>query len=170
MKWQKERDDLIAQTKAFVQSVTGRTPQAVLSSVFNKPAPIPAPIEDPSEDPFAVLTQVSPPPLPIEQVASPLATEAESAESKPAETKSAETTPAEVRAPEARPVEATPIDQELPAAEAPPPSDIRKEIQARVAAFQAHQHRFHRERDAYFNSVLTKARSAIEDGPDVPSP
>ena len=65
MKWQKERDDLIAQTKAFVQSVTGRTPQAVLSSVFNKPAPI----EDPSEDPFAVLAPVSPPPLPIEQVA-----------------------------------------------------------------------------------------------------
>jgi hypothetical protein len=38
-------------------------------------------------------------------------------------------------------------------------SDIRKEIQSRVAAFQAHQHRFAREREAFFNSVLTKARS-----------
>jgi hypothetical protein len=177
MKWQKERDDLIAQTKAFVQSVTGRTPHAVLSSVFNKPAPIPAPIEDPSEDPFAVLAPVSPPPLPSEQVAT--ATEAESAGSKSVEAKSveaksveakpAETAPAEVRAPEARPAEAALIEQELQAAKAPTPSDIRTEIQTRVAAFRAHQHRFHRERDAYFNSVLTKARSAIKDGPDVPS-
>jgi hypothetical protein len=158
MKWQKERDDLIAQTKAFVQSVTGRTPQAVLSAVFNKPAPI----EDPLEDPFAVLTPISPPPLPIEQVAAAISTEA-----KPAETEPAQAKPAEVRAPEARPAEATPIEGELQAAKAS--GDIRKEIQSRVAAFQAHQHRFHRERDAYFNSVLTKARAAIKDGPDVPS-
>jgi hypothetical protein len=114
MKWQKERDDLIAQTKAFVQSVTGRTPQAVLSPVFNKPAP-------------------------IEQVVAANSTEAK------------------------------PIEQDLPPPKAPAPGDVRKEIQTRVAAFQAHQHRFHRERDAYFNSVLTKARSAIEDGPDIPS-
>jgi hypothetical protein len=172
MKWQKERDDLIAQTKAFVQSVTGRTPQAVLGSVFNKPAPV----ENPFEDPFAVLAlaPISPPPLPLEQDAAAIATEAKPVETKPAEAKSAEAKSAEaksaeVRAPEARPAEATPIEQELPAAKAPASGDIRKEIQARVAAFQAHQHRFHRERDAYFNSVLTKARSAIEDGPDVPS-
>ena len=136
MKWQKERDDLIAQTKAFVQSVTGRTPQAVLSPVFNKPAPI--------ENPFVAPAPVSPPPLPIEQVVAANSTEA-------------------------RPAEATPIEQDLPPAKAPTPGDVRKEIQTRIAAFQAHQHRFHRERDAYFNSVLTKARSAIEDGPDIPS-
>jgi hypothetical protein len=135
MKWQKERDDLIAQTKAFVQSVTGRTPQAVLSAVFNKPAPI--------ENPFVAPAPVSPPPLPIEQVVAANSTEA-------------------------RPAEAAPIEQYLPP-KAPTPGDVRKEIQTRVAAFQAHQHRFHRERDAYFNSVLTKARSAIEDGPDIPS-
>jgi hypothetical protein len=130
MKWQKERDDLIAQTKAFVQSVTGRTP-AVLSPVFNKPAPI--------ENPFVAPAPVSPPPLPIEQVVPANSTEAK------------------------------PIEQDLPPPKAPAPGDVRKEIQTRVAAFQAHQHRFHRERDAYFNSVLTKARSAIEDGPDIPS-
>jgi hypothetical protein len=131
MKWQKERDDLIAQTKAFVQSVTGRTPQAVLSPVFNKPAPI--------ENPFVAPAPVSPPPLPIEQVVPANSTEAK------------------------------PIEQDLPPPKAPAAGDVRKEIQTRVAAFQAHQHRFHRERDAYFNSVLTKARSAIEDGPDIPS-
>jgi hypothetical protein len=45
---------------------------------------------------------------------------------------------------------------------------VRKEIQSRVAAFQAHQHRFQREREAYFKSVLTKACSAIEGRSDAP--
>ena len=137
MKWQKERDDLIAQTKAFVQSVTGRAPQAVLSPILSKPAPI--------ENPFVVPVPapVSPPPLPVEQVVAAKSAEASA--------------------------EATPIEPDPSPVKAPPPSDVRKEIQTRVAAFQAHQHRFHRERDAYFNSVLTKARSAIKDGPDVPS-
>jgi hypothetical protein len=54
-------------------------------------------------------------------------------------------------------------------ARALPQSDVRKEIQNRVAAFQAHQHRFHAEREAYFKSVLTKVRSAIENGTDAPS-
>lgn len=143
MKWQKERDELIAQTKAFVQSVTGRTPQAVLGPVFNKAAP--------AENPFAasVPDPVAPPPLPIEHIVA----------AKPAET---------------RPIETAPIEQVEPLVDpslvmAPAQSDARKEIQTRVAAFQAHQHRFHRERDAYFNSVLTKARSAIEDGSGAPS-
>ena len=62
----------------------------------------------------------------------------------------------------------------IPLLEAPPfrvlpHSEVRREIQNRVAAFQAHQHRFHREREAYFKSVLTKVRSAIENGPDTPS-
>lgn len=143
MKWQKERDELIAQTKAFVQSVTGRTPQTVLSPIFNKPAPI--------ENPFVVPAPASPPPLPTEQVVA----------TKSTETRLTETRLTEARPAEATPTEATPIEQDL----SPTPSDVRKEIQTRVAAFQAHQHRFHRERDAYFNSVLTKARSAIKDGP-----
>jgi hypothetical protein len=50
-----------------------------------------------------------------------------------------------------------------------PHSDVRQEIQSRVAAFQAHQHRFHREREAYFKSVLTRARAEIDNGPDAPS-
>jgi hypothetical protein len=139
MKWQKERDDLIAQTKAFVQSVTGRTPQAVLS-------PSSKAIENPFVTPAPA--SLSPPPLPIEPVVTAKSTEA--------------------RAAEATPIETKPIEQDLPPAKALTPSDVRKEIQTRVAAFQAHQHRFHRERDAYFNSVLTKARSTIEDGPDIP--
>ncbi len=44
--------------------------------------------------------------------------------------------------------------------------EVRKEIQSRVAAFRANQHRFQREREAYYNAVLTKARSTGQDNPD----
>ena len=160
MKWQKERDDLIAQTKAFVQSVTGRTPQAVLSPVFSKPAPV--------ENPFVVPAAASPPPLPIVEVAP-----VKSAEATSAETGSAGAGSAEPKPTESTPIETKPVEQDSTLTKAPAPGpapgDVRKEIQSRVAAFQAHQHRFHRERDAYFHSVLTKARSSSEDGPDVPT-
>jgi hypothetical protein len=41
-------------------------------------------------------------------------------------------------------------------------SDVRTEIQARVANFRAHQQRFNRERAEYFSATLTKLRTAIE--------
>ena len=129
MKWAKERDDLIAQTKAFVQSVSGRKPQAAPEPV----RPVPAPIENP----FAELVSKPAANAPIENFA-----------------------PAE-------PVAKVEKASDLPPA--PAQGDVRKEIQTRVAAFQAHQHRFHREREAYFNSVLTKARSALEKDPDAPT-
>ena len=130
MKWIKERDELIAQTKAFVQSVTGRRPQ---------PAADPLPVEPVgNETPvFAALSV---------QVESAIAFEP---------TRSVE------------PIDIVPV-LEAPSARVLPQSDVRAEIQNRVAAFQAHQHRFHREREAYFKSVLTKVRSAIENGPDRP--
>ena len=40
-------------------------------------------------------------------------------------------------------------------------SGMREEIQGRVAAFRAHQQLFDRERDAYFNAVLTKVRASL---------
>jgi len=151
MKWQKERDDLIAQTKAFVQSVTGRTPHAVLGPLFNKAAPAgpapAAPVGEPeSENPG--------PRYPIPGEFIDAKSQGSSGSSSPPGDNAIE------------PVEPT---IGLLAANGPAQSDVRKEIQARVAAFQAHQHRFHREREAYFNAVLTKARSAPENGSDVPS-
>jgi len=135
MKWLKERDDLIAQTKAFVQSVSGRKPQVAPAPVSVGPVSVrPVPIENP----FAEL--VSDPAAnaaPIENFAS------------------------------VEPIAKVEKTSDLPPA--PAQSEVRREIQTRIAAFQAHQHRFHREREAYFNSVLTKARSAIENGPDAPT-
>jgi hypothetical protein len=145
MKWSKERDDLIAQTKAFVQSVTGRRPlvapepvsigqvsvrEVSVTPVSVRSAPIENPVAEPVSNPFANAVQ-------IENIV-----------------------PAE-------PIERVKQSSDLPPA--PVQSEVRKEIQTRIAAFQAHQHRFNRERDAYYNSVLAKARSEIENGPDTPT-
>jgi hypothetical protein len=115
MNWSTKRDALIAETMAFVQSVTGKQP-GVTATV--------------SVRPVSVAT------APIDSSGS-TSTEAEHA-------------------------------VELPPVTVLPRSEIRKEVQTRIAAFQAHQHRFQREREAYFNSVLTKARSTFEAGPEVP--
>jgi hypothetical protein len=135
MKWAKEREVLIAQTKAFVQSVTGRRPEIAL-----EPTPLELNRTEPPRTEAPVFTtrpvQAEPPVLfePIEKI------------------------------------ERTHVPPlEAPPARVLPQSEVRKEIQNRVAAFQAHQHRFHREREAYFKSVLIKVRSAIENGPDAPS-
>ena len=132
MKWAKERDVLIAQTKAFVQSVTGRRPDNTVES-----------------------------------------TSVEMKRTEPARTDYSGFTPRSVPADSFESIEK--VEQTaIPVVEAPPVrvlphSEVRREIQNRVAAFQAHQHRFHREREAYFKSVLIKVRSAIENGPDAPS-
>jgi hypothetical protein len=121
MKWTKERDLFIAQTMAFVQSITRKEPET--------------------------------------------------------ETRAAETWAAEARA-EVR-IEFTRID-EIEKVERPieivqmirplpiPRGDVREEIQGRVAAFRAHQQLFHREREAYFNSVLAKLRASTESRPKAP--
>jgi hypothetical protein len=125
-KWATERDDLIAQTMAFVRSVTDRKPEVAVE---------PLPVE----------------PLPAESLR---AQKSFSAPSVP----SIEST---------APTDAAPLPGMLPF-RALTQGDVRKEIQSRVAAFQAHQHRFQREREAYFNSVLTQARSTIEGESDAP--
>lgn len=132
MRWAKERDSLIAQTRAFVQSVIGgRSEKASTEADQLRPIAI--------ENTFAVAP----------------ATPAEEAD-------------AIEKSENVEPVQALP-PAELPSATELPVEDslqdeVRKEIQNRVAAFQAHQHRFAREREAYFNEVLTKARSAITRG------
>jgi hypothetical protein len=135
MKWSKERDDLIAQTKAFVQSVTGRRPQLAPERVSIG----------------AALVRAVPIDNPVAQLVSNSAASAGPIENFVA----------------AESIERGEQTSDLPPVTAQ--SEVRKEIQTHIAAFQAHQHRFHREREAYFNAVLTKARSAIKNGPDVPT-
>jgi hypothetical protein len=102
MKWDQERDLLIAQTMAFVQSVTG--------SVAYPDTP------------------AAPPPanVPAANVASPR----------------------EVLTP--------------PRLSTPKHSELRDEIQRRVAAFRVRQEIFARDRDEYCNATLARARAITE--------
>ena len=118
MSWTEERDLLIAQTMTFVQSITGRKPDAETRVEARK---------------FAPLDEIERVERPVEIVN--------------------EIVNAVVPASRPSPV---------------PRSGVREEIQGRVAAFQAHQRLFNRERDEYFKSVLTKARASIESQPKAP--
>jgi uncharacterized membrane protein YccC len=100
MTWKTERDLLIAQTMAFVQSVSGKASK--------------------TQDPAELLVR------PNAVVASPR----------------------EVLSP----APPSPSKQ----------SDLREEIQRRVAAFRARQQLFDRDRDAYFNATLARARAINE--------
>jgi hypothetical protein len=135
MKWIKERDLFIAQTMAFVQSVTGKKPAA-----------------EAREAPRDVLFQ-SP------QVQSSLAQSAPvdeiAAEARRVEILKAETFKIEAVQAGTLKIETAQVTRSSPAF-----GDVRQEIRGRVAAFRAHQELFHRERDEYYNSVLTRVRAS----------
>lgn len=122
MKWAKERDLLIAQTMAFVQSIAGN----------GKP--------------------------------SDTETRAARIEFTPVEFTSAKFDSADEIEKVEHGKEIVPVMRPRPL----PRSEIREEIQGRVAAFRAHQQLFHRDRDAYFNSVLARLRASTPSPPKAP--
>jgi hypothetical protein len=154
MDWKKERDLLIAQTLAFVQSVTGKTPDLALNSLEPKPSPEQKALEPPA-----------PGQIFLEQASAVQSSDGEGSPSP------------DVRVGQLAPIEAIKIDEKT----APPPKDdaktikdiklslhvprstvssaIRTEMQARLANFRAHQERFHRERDEYYSATLRDVRT-----------
>jgi hypothetical protein len=107
MQWKKDRDLLVAQTMAFVQSVAGKRLDAGKAAA----TPDVAAMEAGAVETVEPLREA-----PIEiSVSGPIIA-----------------------------------------------SDVRAEMQARVANFRAHQARFDREREAYCNATLAKARAAIQ--------
>ena len=154
MDWKKERDLLIAQTLAFVQSVTGKTPDLALTSLEPKVS-----LEQKALEPPA-LGQRS-----LGQTSPAQASDAEGPLSPVA------------KAVRLAPIEAIKLDEKA----APPPkdapkaikdiklsihaprsivsSDVRTEMQSRLANFRAHQERFHRERDEYYSATLRDVRT-----------
>ena len=132
MKWIKERDLFIAQTMAFVQSVTGKKP-AVEARVAPRDVLFQSPQVQSSPAQSAALDEIA-------------------AEDRPAETFRTEAVQAQAGTLKIETAQST--------LSSPAISDVRQEIRGRVAAFRAHQELFHRERDAYYNSVLTRVRAA----------
>lgn len=163
MKWMKERDLLIAQTMAFVQSVTGKPPEAG---------------KKPPEAVKAVAGSVASGPIALRSVET---VESTAASAPPSDVTPPRTPPA-ARAPtvtEARPAEARAVEARTePPWKAPslPPlsfpdlrEDFQSEIRARVANFRAHQERFTREREAYCAATMAKVHATLNKG-EVPPP
>ena len=152
MKWMQERDLLIAQTLAFVQSVTGKTPEAektVATSVARLSVETSETIAT-SETTHA--TSVLPD---IEALLGRTAPAAQAPRDAPREV-SREETPREISRP------APPARLDLR-------EDLQSEIRARVANFRAHQERFNREREAYCTATMAKVHAALKEG-ELPPP
>lgn len=137
MKWMRERDALIAQTLAFVQSVTGRRDAGgPLPPVVPEPPPspttIPSPVVSATVEAPDSLAKSSPEKIGLEERSLQ---------------KNAEPVPP---SPSARPLA---------------PSDFQRELKARIETFRAHQERFNREREEYFSATLARLRAEIKDGP-----
>ena len=144
MKWMKERDLLIAQTMAFVQSVTGKMPEAektVAASVAL----------------LAVETSET----------TRAAAALPNIESLLAETPPATQAPREVSREVSRDVSREmprEISRPAPLARPDLQEDFQSEIRARVASFRAHQERFNREREAYCSATMAKVHAALREG------
>ena len=142
MKWMKERDLLIAQTMAFVQSVTGKTPEAEKTI-----APPAALLSVETSEPVRAV-------VPLPDIESLLAKAAAAAQ-----------VPNEVSAEISREISAP-----APLACLDLREDFQSEIKARVANFRAHQERFNREREAYCSATMAKVHAALREGELPPRP
>jgi len=142
MKWMRERDLLIAQTMAFVQSVTGKTPEAektISASVALLSVETSETIRAAAALPDAALADIK---------------------SLLAETPPATQAPRDVSREEIQ----REISRPAPLARLDLREDFQSEIRARVANFRAHQERFNREREAYCSATMAKVHAALREG------
>jgi hypothetical protein len=147
MDWKRERDALIAQTDAFVQSVAGKkeaSDRAVEARLDGR------------------LPPVMPPQPSLQASAAPF-------EAAPASVSPIQSLTSQSLSPQSSPKESLPIasprPNEPPRLTPPVPlgiqDEVKIEIQARIANFRAHQDRFNRERDEYFSATWAKLRTAL---------
>jgi hypothetical protein len=159
MKWMKERDLLIAQTMAFVQSVTGKPPEA----------------EKKPEAAKTVATSVAL--LSIEtsettRAAAALADIVSLLAEAPPATQAPRDISREVSRDISREVSRDVSREEMPREISRPAplahldlrEDFQSEIRARVANFRAHQERFNREREAYCSATMAKVHASLREG------
>ena len=151
MKWMRERDLLIAQTMAFVQSVTGKTPETektVTASVARLSVETSETIRAVGAPPDAALPDIK-----SLLAGTPPVTQAPRREvSREA---SGEVPREEIPREISRPVPLARLDLR---------EDFQSEIKARVANFRAHQERFNREREAYCSATMAKVQAALREG------
>ena len=157
MKWMRERDLLIAQTMAFVQSVTGKPPEA----------------EKTPEAAKTVATSVALLSIETSETTRAAAALADIV-SLLAETPPATQAPREVSREVSRDVSREEMPREIsrpaPLAHLDLREDFQSEIRARVANFRAHQERFNREREAYCSATMAKVHASLREGEQPPRP
>ena len=144
MKWMRERDLLIAQTMAFVQSVTGKPPEAIKTMTTSAAVVTIETSESTAE------------PAPLAEIAALLAQKMPTS-----------TAPAPAAAPTEMPPE---LSRPTPLPRLDLRDDFQAEIKARVANFRAHQERFNREREAYCSATMAKVHAALREGDPPPRP
>ncbi|MGD0850175.1 hypothetical protein [Bradyrhizobium sp.] len=159
MKWKKERDLLIAQTMAFVQSVAGKKATAEAREVPREALIEPTLIKSTPAGEIAEVKR----PADAAQIET-LQIETLRIETSRNETARNETARNETARNETARIETAQITRPSPVRV----SDIRQEIRGRVAAFRAHQELFHRERDDYYNSVVTRLRASTDHASKAP--
>ncbi|MCA6122973.1 hypothetical protein J6500_13855 [Bradyrhizobium sp. WSM 1704] len=168
MDWKQERDLLIAQTMAFVQSVTGKRPDDLLTAAPPNPvpakpaAPQPAPLNAVLHTPASVIARAA-----VPQVAA----EREVAVQTPKLVPTAiEVPPPAPPAPlAAATIVEVPTPEQLPHfVKLDIRGDFQSEVRARVANFRANQQRFLKEREEYCSSTMAKVRAAIRDNSELP--
>jgi hypothetical protein len=154
MKWMRERDLLIAQTMAFVQSVTGKTPdteEMVTASV--------APLSVETSE--IIRSETTRPAAALSSSIASLLRKTPPAALAPA----GALAPTLAQAPTVEVSEETSREIPRPAPLARPDlrEDFQSEIRARVASFRAHQERFNREREAYCTATMAKVHAALKE-------
>jgi hypothetical protein len=165
MGWKKERDLLIAQTLAFVESVTGKTPDLEPASLE------PASLEPrPSLEPRTSLEKsLEPPELAqksFEQSSAATSSDGEGAPGPVA--RAVQLAPSAAIKIDGKSVEPPKdaaktikdIQLSIHVPRSTVSSDVRTEMQTRLANFRAHQERFHRQREEYCSATLREARTA----------
>jgi hypothetical protein len=153
MKWMKERDLLIAQTMAFVQSVTGKTPEA--EKTVSASVSLASVEASETTRPATALYDAALYDKALSDIASLLA-----------ETPPAAQAPTIAQAPTLEVFVETPRAIPRPVGVVRPDlrEDFQSEIKARVASFRAHQERFNREREAYCTATMAKVHAALKQG------
>jgi hypothetical protein len=152
MGWKQERDSLIAQTMAFVQSVTGKKSQDDQLPRWDDTVRDAVADALPERLPSAAIEPVSAPPQ-----LRPVLVAAPAEPIKPAEPVNI-LAPVKAAEPQPRSAPMAPLRVS--------PTGMQAEIRARVASFRAHQERFNREREEYFSATLTRLRASIKQSPE----
>ena len=151
MKWMRERDLLIAQTMAFVQSVTGKKPEAdkAVATSLTMLSVETSSVETSEHATTTAMPDIAA--LLAEALAADLPKEMPkeiprevSREAPPQALRPASITRAELR------------------------SDFQSEIKTRVANFRANQTKFSQEREAYCSATMAKVHATLRDMPHAP--